>query len=398
MNPTDDCPVCGNVNTEAMLSRQDLPAMQNYLYHDPGQSRNALRGEFELRLCAHCGFAWNSRFDGALVSYDPNYDNSVPSAFMDAHYREIAEHLNRLYGVDHGLIVDVGCGKAKFLTVATSLFDNGRGLGIDPSLQHEGIAANGRLTLIRDFFSSSHISEPPTVVVCRHVLEHIPRPLQFLQSIRSALRAFPETPVFVEVPDTRWIVERGAYWDFCYEHCNYFFPASLSRLMSLAGMQPTRIRNAFGGQYLCADAGPQQAAHFLDDGQAITDFRQGLLDYAHREAESMRISRERLQARKSEGYGIAIWGMSTKGVLFSYLIDRDRTLFDRCVDVNEKKHGCYVPVSGHPISAPESLKDQAGNRWVIVVMNPNYLDEIRARCAVMAIFADFVDAAGKRFN
>src|SRR5690606_7842579 len=97
---------------------------------------------------------------------------------------------------------------------------------------------------------------------------------------------------------------------------------------------------------------------------------------------------------KEEGRAIALWGMATKGVVFAYLVDPTATLIDFCIDINANKHDCHVPVTGHRIEGPAALK-RAGNRSVaILVMNPNYLGEIRDTCRALSLDAVFLDAHG----
>jgi hypothetical protein len=93
---------------------------------------------------------------------------------------------------------------------------------------------------------------------------------------------------------------------------------------------------------------------------------------------------------KSDGRTVALWGMATKGVLFSLLTDPDALLIDHCIDVNPNKQGCYVPLTGHVIKAPEALTN--ARELTVVVMNQNYADEIRLRCRRLGVDATFVDA------
>jgi hypothetical protein len=48
-------------------------------------------------------------------------------------------------------------------------------------------------------------------------------------------------------------------------------------------------------------------------------------------------------------------------------------------DVNPARHGRFIPGSGHEVVAPEALR--ARGVTDVLVMNPNYLAEIRARLA-----------------
>src|SRR5690606_20833571 len=82
--------------------------------------------------------------------------------------------------------------------------------------------------------------------ILRHVLEHITSPVDFLTDLGAAA---PGVPLYIEVPEVNWIFENGAFWDFCYEHCNYFSAKSLRNAMLLAGYSDIEQSPSFGGQY-----------------------------------------------------------------------------------------------------------------------------------------------------
>ncbi len=54
---------------------------------------------------------------------------------------------------------------------------------------------------------------------------------------------------------------------------------------------------------------------------------------------------------------------------------------DAAIDLNPAKQGCFMPVSATPIVSPEAALERGVRS--IVVMNPNYLGEIRTRLKEM---------------
>ncbi len=68
-------------------------------------------------------------------------------------------------------------------------------------------------------------------------------------------------------------------------------------------------------------------------------------------------------------------GASSKGVTFALLVDPDRTLLSGAIDINDRKIGRFMPTTGLKIGSPNDLPDRA----TVVVMNPNYLQEIKAQ-------------------
>jgi hypothetical protein len=83
---------------------------------------------------------------------------------------------------------------------------------------------------------------------------------------------------------------------------------------------------------------------------------------------------ERLRKMLIAGRQIAIWGAGSKGVTFLSTVP-GATEITCAVDINPRKWGRFLPLSGSRVIPPEDL-----NRWnvdTILVMNPNYEAEIR---------------------
>lgn len=58
------------------------------------------------------------------------------------------------------------------------------------------------------------------------------------------------------------------------------------------------------------------------------------------------------------------------------------------VDINARKQGRYIPGTGQQIVAPDVLRSYRPD--TILVMNPNYLDEIRVTVGKIGLSADVV--------
>ena len=390
------CPVCGESKTIFVIERESLITMQNYVYRDREQARKARVGRFELCACENCGFAFNAQFDPGLMSYDENYDNQVPSKLFLDYYEKIARFLYEKYELEDKLVVEIGCGKGTFLKTLCSLYPRVSALGIDPSYESpEFDESPNNPTFIQDVFKQEYLEQSPALVICRHVLEHIYDPVSFLRSIYDTVKDYPETPFFIEVPDLEWIVENNVFWDFCYEHCNYFTLESLQNTLRLAGFSPLEVDRSFGGQYLWVGGVIRSGEAVHKPGKAI--FRQ-LTTYSLRENMLMKNAETVLRRSKAIGNIIVVWGMATKGVVFCNLIDPKFDLIDYCIDINLNKQNCFVPNTAHLIRAPESLREIDSSAAVtIVVMNPNYLSEIKDECTRFGIDAIFIDAAGKAY-
>jgi SAM-dependent methyltransferase len=364
------CPICGASDAATILERARLPVFQNVVYASAEEARAAPTAPFELSTCRGCGFSWNSRFDPALVIYDERYDNDVVSQVFDAFYRGVATMLIARFGLDGGGVLDVGCGSGRFLRQLCALAPTVRGIGIDPSCEE---LDDGNVKLVRGRFGPEHVARDVSLVTLRHVLEHIHDPVSFAAMIARSLP--PSTPLYVEVPDLDWIYRHAAFWDFSYEHVNYFTAGSLQTTLEMAGLTVVDHASAFGGQYhwaICISGRPSVIA--TGSPTAVTD------GTAHARRETSMIAEVEALARRHGG--AALWGMSTKGVVLSNLLAPE--LITGGVDMNSAKQGRFAAGSGLAIHAAEWLREPAAGAAVIVV-NPNYTDEIRLTMADLGV-------------
>jgi hypothetical protein len=360
------------------LRRERLPVMQNVSYPTRELALGSACAPFELAACARCAFMFNAAFDGALMSYDVAYDNHVESAAFQAYYEDLARMLIERFGLDKGGVVyDVGCGRGTFLKTLCALAPAVHGIGIDPSC--EPLEA-GNVTLLRSTFERALVKDDAKLILLRHVLEHIDQPLEFMRELRASAGS---VPLFVEVPEATWIFDNGAFWDFCYEHCNYFVSESLATTLSLAGFRVEQQKASFGGQYqwaLCRGDAAVAAVGFSGAAVAVERARA----YSEREAGLLNKATSALTDAAGRGQ-CAIWGMATKGVVFASMLPPD--LVAGGVDSNVRKQGRYAPGSGLGIHAPPWLGTLAG-RVTAMVMNPNYFGEIEAQVRSLGFDVD----------
>lgn len=367
------CPVCGKVATEPFLTRRQVAVHQNLLVKDPESALRLAEGHLELRLCMGCGFIFNHKFAPSLLRYGGQYDNTQDlSPAFDHHLDRLVRHLTQHHGIRRHRIVEVGCGKGTFLQ--RLLKDNENlGVGFDPSYLGPDVAMEGRLKFERRYYGPECTEVEADVVICRHVIEHVPDPVGLLRLIRTALEKFPTARVFFETPCAEWILRNQAYWDFFYEHCSYFTSASLTVAFERAGFVVQDVRHVFEGQYLWLEASPAIERH--RDSSAGQDLHPLTEQYSRAELDWIANWKGRLEARSEPG-AFAIWGAGAKGATFASLVDPERKFVGCVVDINPNKQGCFVPGTAHPIIGPHELL----NRGVktVVLMNPNYHAEVLA--------------------
>jgi SAM-dependent methyltransferase len=343
---------------------------QNLLM-DTRESARALRvGTLSLHACPACGFVFNSAFGPSLLRYGAAYDNTqnCSEAFRE-HIDARADHIVRTRGVRGAQIVEIGCGKGAFLTALVQRDAGNRGIGFDPSYVGPPRTMDGRVQFEQRFYDETCERLEPDAIVCRHVIEHVQRPVALLRTVRQTLRG-SEAQVFFETPCVEWILRHDSVWDLFYEHCSYFSAGSLAVAFARGGFAAETVTHVFGGQYLWAEGRPAAGVESpSSDGARIADLASR---YAEREAAIVDELRDRIFDLSRRG-PVAIWGAAGKGVTLANLIDPDGALLACVIDINPNKHGKYLPGSGHPIVGPTGLA-ALGIRTALLT-NPNYLDE-----------------------
>jgi hypothetical protein len=208
------------------------------------------------------------------------------------------------------------------------------------------------------------------VVVCRHVIEHIPDPLSLLFSVRQALVHSPNARVFFETPCVEWILRNQVIWDFFYEHCSYFTAESLATAFEVSGFQVESVEHIFQGQYLWLEATIPAAKPAVTKKPAFISTLAN--QFATSERELIGKWEIKIQELASQGK-VALWGAGAKGVTFANLIDPDRKWIDCIIDLNPNKQGKYIPGTAHPIVSYHDIADRGIT--TAILMNPNYYQE-----------------------
>jgi hypothetical protein len=353
------------------------------LFSTAEAARNVARGTISLRVCEDCGFVFNAEFDPSLLDYGDHYDNtqSYSPAFKQ-HVDGLVDELVQRQGVRGRRIVEVGCGKGEFLKRLVLWPDSAnRGMGFDPSYAGPETDLGGRLKFQRTFYQPRETEFTAEVVVCRHVIEHVLDPIELLKSVRTGVVNLPTTQVFFETPCVEWILRHRVFWDFFYEHCSLFSAVSLATAFQLAGFSVESVRHVFSGQYLWLQARPAVGTKTPQRNSHVSNVSDRAMALGWRERQTVAQWRSELTSQNAKGR-VAVWGAGAKGVTFCNLADPDAHLIDCVVDMNPAKQGRFVAGTGHPIVAPQQLVERDVKR--VLVLNPNYVVEIRAHVASLS--------------
>jgi SAM-dependent methyltransferase len=356
------------------------------LHGTPDGARTAPRGDLALAFCPGCSFIWNAAYDASVIAYDTTYENSLDhSPAFIAYIGELAERLVERYDIRNNRIVEVGCGQADFLRRICAAGGN-RGFGFDPS--YVGEEVDGAVTVRRELYSEATVGDAdPDFVCCRHVLEHVEEPLEFLRSLRRTLSAERGTPVYFEVPNGEYQLANGVVWDMIYAHHSTFTEASLRTLFELAGFEVLDAGTAFGEQYLWLEARPVEVAAVADRGDEVARLRAVADGFAASYRDLVGAWNRRVAGFESEGRRVVLWGAGAKGVSLLNALEHTEPI-GGIVDLNPRKHGSFVPGAATPVVAPEALVEFRPD--VVVLANPIYRDEVRGILTGLGQGADII--------
>jgi SAM-dependent methyltransferase len=393
------CPICGACDLKTILTAADQPALLNRGYRTPAAAKCAARACLDFRGCQRCGFAFNAAFDGDLASYGPGYvnDQSCSPAFYD-HLMDALGRMKEMIAGRCGQVVEVGCGQGSFLRFLCEATHR-TGIGFDPACEipfPPDLDADRAVRLKPFLFTSDDAEvladdeEEVALIVCRHVLEHLPDPVGMLRLLRQVSAAH-DAPICLEIPDWKWISDHDAFFEFFHEHCSLFDRNSMSVALAAAGLRPLRMESGFAEQFLLVEAmstaapspkAPSGKNHDAAemprlDGAASCDFD----DAAVRMDAAAQRTRQFLNEARKEG-PVVLWGAGAKAVSVLNHLRLDGRAIQAVVDVNPAKHHHFLPLTGHRVIPPRELPALIGSRRgrpTIVVMNPCYADEI-AQC------------------
>ncbi|MCP3919689.1 MAG: methyltransferase domain-containing protein [bacterium] len=381
-----NCPICDGSELREFFDGGEVPVFCNVLYSGEEAARAAPRAGMLLGFCDGCALVFNVAFDPKKVEYAAGYENSLHgSPHFQAYADTLASGLVERHALARRPVVEIGGGRGEFMEL---LLEHGAGPGavFDPSVPPGGDDERS-FEVVRQPFDASHLERPFGLIATRHVLEHIPAPRTFVRAIAAALEARTDAALYLEIPNGLWTFRDRGIWDLIYEHCSYYAPCTLRRLLALEGIERVRVEETFGGQFLAAQTdvtGPPGSGGHEADVAEVAAF---LRDFADTHTERVEHWSERLEGHAAAGRSVAVWGAGSKGVTFLNSV-RDAEAVRWVVDVNPLKAGQHVAGTGQKIVEPGALVGASLDE--VIVMNPIYKDEIAGMLAERGVNAPVV--------
>ena len=338
----------------SILILKNQPVLNQKLYDTYEEAINCSFGDISLEQNTFTGIITNILFDPNKIIYDTNYacDQSLSKKF--SHHLFNVESIINKYFKDLQ-IIEIGCGKGFFVN---QLAKNGYKIhGYDTTY----FGDNENIT--KSYFNGDSKIKGDGLIL-RHVLEHIPNPLNFLMKLKEDNNN--RGLIYIEVPCFEWILKNKTFYDIGYEHVNYFRKEDFKNIFN----KILEIGNIFDGQYiyLVADlASINNKNEFSYTNVKIPDdFHLGI----EKTAEYFNPNRTSLSL---------IWGAAGKGAQYSVAIKNNYLNYNvkYAVDLNFEKQNKFLPISGTKVISPIDALSVLTADSSIIIMNPVYESEIR---------------------
>lgn len=350
------CRICGNSIVPVMELR-DMPLFVQTLLRADQLDRDKAQ-QIHVCTCTVCGLVQLLEDPDQSSVYSADYIYSVAfSPHAQAYQRSLGQQWVHEHDLNGSSLLEVGGGDGFFGMI---LQEQGCHVTlVEPSSRACTIARERGLTRVvegyleRDTFSDTRFD----AVILRHVLEHIPQPIAFLELMRAQLH--DNGKLFIEVPNLDNIVSNNRCQDFYTEHLSYFQPHSLADAVRRAGFRVLQIYAIERGDYLVCVA---QISTSDIDSMAVNlgEFRSQV--------------RQMVSTAVETGRRVGIYGAGGRGAALLALVGAHDLGLTYVVDSDAKKWGRFMPVSHLSVVSPEHLKSDPVDDLLISAVS--FQDEI----------------------
>ena len=309
----------------------------------------------QIVRCTACGHAYNAAFDATNTGklYGDTFLTNTPiHVSMTDHLRQIVEWIGHdNYALKS--VIEIGAAGGFVSRIVAKMADSVTIFEPCTALKAEMLPEKN-IRLFQEMFPASKASEPVDLIICRHVIEHVPNPRTMLEDICRALK--PGGLAYLEVPRTEYTYENLTVGDFHQAHVQYFTEDSFQRIARDVGLHPARKQRLKDAHDFGVLFRREATVADFDEGPADS----GYDDFPARLSRVLENARDVISSVRGK---LALFGLGWQAQgLLAVLPAEPR--FSIAFDDNTDFHGAVLHGGGYPIQ--------------IAPPNKTFLDEIAA--------------------
>ncbi len=230
------CIICGQpVKSYSIINSP----ISGYRCRSVSESLNEPKFNLSLQFCENCTFTFYPRYKEAFQVLDKLYSGHTSTYYNTP---QLMNYLNNFVSniieknklCSQSKVLEIGCNDGKLLNKFRQL-SGCEILGVEPSKMFSVTWKEYNLTVLNNYFDSDLVAKNLNnikfdVITFRHVLEHIPDPLDFIKSVASIM--YDRTLLVIEVPYFVSVIAKRRVENISYSHLNYFTIRSINEIIS----------------------------------------------------------------------------------------------------------------------------------------------------------------------
>lgn len=250
----------------------------------------------------------------------------------------------------NGRILEIGCFDGSFL----SLFEGRTLIGCEPNPMGRMAAERYDVEVVPRYFSAADFEDSSIdLVVMRHLIEHLPDPLEALEACRQIIK--PTGRLLIETPNIEHTLAKHVVGNFYHQHLHYFSRESLPFILRRAGFEIVAHGTRDFRQFIVASKRDGTRDSQDDSLAPYGVMIASQLDSFRRHLDALQHDMAAWLA--SNPGRIAIYGASSTATGIVYTGGLPPECVAYLVDADPRKHGKVLPGTGCTVFSPEHLRD-----------------------------------------
>jgi len=225
------------------------------------------------------------------------------------------------------------------------------------------------------------------LIYFRHVLEHIPNPLEFFSALETIVS--DNTIVVVEVPYLVSVIKNSRIENISYSHLNYFTLSSINKIVSknnLILLSHEKV-DTDGGSIVCHIKKNIESNRILNNTEVDDKVTKPEIESLLSKIENIRLQlKETLKDySKNEVFG---YGAGAKGQQLIHFLNLEEYL-SGVIDDTPEYNGKFIPGTEIQIYNPTLLKKNLDIK-VIINLAPTHTETIKSKVPSNLLFIDLI--------